>query len=62
MFFCLGSKGSNGFLFRNGWFHWFSVWELKVQMVPYLESGGSNVFQIGRAACRERVLISVVAV
>ena len=35
---------SNGSLFRNGWFLWFSVWELKVPMVPYLEMGGSNVF------------------
>ena len=26
------------------WFQWFSVWELKVPMVPYLEMGGSNVF------------------
>ena len=31
-------------LFRNGWFQWFSVWELKVPMVPYLEMGGFNVF------------------
>ena len=23
---------------------WFSVWELKVPMLPYLEMGGSNVF------------------
>ena len=23
-------------------FQWFSVWELKVPMVPYLEMGGSN--------------------
>ena len=46
--------GSNGFLFRsgkfqrvlfrNGWFHWFSVGELKVPMVNYLEMGGSNGF------------------
>ena len=35
---------SNGSLFRNGWFQWFSVWELKVPNVPYLEMGGSNVF------------------
>ena len=26
------------------WFQWFSVWELKVPMVPYLEMGGSHVF------------------
>ena len=47
MFFCLGTKASNGFLFRNGWFQWFSVWELKVPMVSYLEMGGSNVYCIG---------------
>ena len=44
MFFCLGTEGSNGSLFRNWWFQWFDVWELKVPMVPYLEMGGSNVF------------------
>ena len=42
--FCLGTEGSNGSLFRNGWFQWFSVWELKVPMVAYLEMGGSNGF------------------
>ena len=31
-------------LFRNGWFQWFSVWELKVPTVPYLEMAGSIVF------------------
>ena len=44
MFFYLGTEGSNGSLFRNAWFQWFYVWELKVRMVPYLEMGGSNVF------------------
>ena len=44
MFFCFGTEGSKGSLFRNGWFQWFSVWELKVATVPYLEMGGSNVF------------------
>ena len=44
MFFCLGTEGSNGSLFRNGWIQWFYVLELKVPMVPYLEMGGSNVF------------------
>ena len=39
-FLSLGTEGSNGFLFRNGCYQWFSVWE----MVPYLEMGGSNVF------------------
>ena len=29
MFFCLGTKGSKGSLFRNGWFQWFSLWELR---------------------------------
>ena len=44
MFFCLGTEGSNGSLFRNGWFQWFSFWELIVPMDPYLEIDGSNVF------------------
>ena len=44
MVFCLGAEGPNGYLFRNGRFQWFSVWELKVPMVPYLEMGGSDVF------------------
>ena len=44
MIFCFGTEGSNGSLFRNGWFQWLSVWELKVPMVPYLEMGGSNVY------------------
>ena len=44
MVFCLGTKGYKGSLFRDGWFHWFSVWELKVSKVPYLEMGGSNGF------------------
>ena len=44
VFFCLGTEGFNGSLVRNGWFQWFSFWELKFPMVPYLEMGGSNVF------------------
>ena len=44
MFFCLGSEGSNGSLFRNGWFQWFSLKKVKVPVVPYLDIGGSNVF------------------
>ena len=44
MVFCLGTVGSKGSLFRNGWFQWFSVLELKVPMVNYLEMGGSNGF------------------
>ena len=44
MVFCLGTEGSNSSLFRNGWFQWFSVKELKVPMVNYLEMGGSNGF------------------
>ena len=44
MVFCLGTEGSNGLLFRNGWLQWFSVQELKVQTVPYLEMDGSIVF------------------
>ena len=43
MVFCLGTVGSIGSLSRNGWFHCFSVQELKVPKVPYLEMGGSNV-------------------
>ena len=44
MVFYLGTEGSKGSLFRNGWFQWFSVKELKVPKVPYLEMGGSNGF------------------
>ena len=29
MVFCLGTEGSNGSLFRNGWFQCLSVKELK---------------------------------
>ena len=43
MVFCLGTEGSNGSLFGDGWFQCFSVYELKVPMVPYLEMGGSNL-------------------
>ena len=42
MVFCLGTEGSKGSLFRNRWFQWFCVWELKVPMVNYFEMGGSN--------------------
>ena len=44
MVFSLGTEGSNGSLFRNGWFQCFSVKEVKVPMVSYLEMGGSNGF------------------
>ena len=44
MVFCLGTEGSNDSLIRNGWFHCFSVEELKVPKVPNLEMGGSNSF------------------
>ena len=47
MFFCLGTEGSKGSLFRDGWFQWFFVWELKVPMVPDLEMGGSNGLYFG---------------
>ena len=50
MVLCSGTEGYIGSLFRNGRFHWFSVMELKVSMVNYLEIG-----EIGRASCRERV-------
>ena len=38
--FCLGTEGSKGSLFRNGGFCCFSVKELKVPKVPYLEMEG----------------------
>ena len=41
---CLGTEGSKSSLLRNGWFQCFSVKELKVPMVPYLEMGISHVF------------------
>ena len=44
MVFCLGTIGSKGSLFRNGWLHCFSVWELKVPKVPYLEMGFFQCF------------------
>ena len=44
MVFCLGTEGSKSSLLRNGWFQCFSVKELKVLMVPYLEMGGSMGF------------------
>ena len=44
MFSCIGTEGSKGSLFRNGWFQWFSVLELKVPKVNYLEMGGTNGF------------------
>ena len=47
MAFCLGTERSNGSLFRVGWFRLFSVYELKVPMIPYLETGGSNGFLFG---------------
>ena len=40
--FCIGTEGSEGSLFKNEWFHWFSVKELKVPIVNHLEIGGSN--------------------
>ena len=44
MVLCLVTEGSKGSLLRNGWFQWFSVIELKVLMVPYIEVGVSHVF------------------
>ena len=44
MYSCLETEFSKGYLFRNGWFRRFSVYELKVPKVPYLEMGGSNAF------------------
>ena len=44
MFSSIGTEGSKGSLFRNGWFQCLSVSELKVPKVPYLEMVGSNGF------------------
>ena len=44
MVLCLETEGSKGSLLRNGWLQWFSVKELKVPLVPYLEMGVSHVF------------------
>ena len=44
MFSCIGTKGSKGSLLRNGLLQWFSVLELKVPMVNYLEMDSSNGF------------------
>ena len=45
MIFRLGTEGSNGSLFKKmGGSNGFSVKELKVPMVPYLERGVSDVF------------------
>ena len=44
MFSSLGTKGSDGCLFRNVQFQCFPVQELEAPKVPYLEMGGSNVF------------------
>ena len=48
VFFCLGTVGSKGSLFRNEWFQCFSVQKLKVPKVSYLEMGGSNGFLLDR--------------
>ena len=44
MVFCLGTEGSKSSLLINGWFQLFSVKELKVPMVPYLEIDVAHVF------------------
>ena len=44
MFFCLGTEGSKGSVFRIGWFQGFTVMELNVPTINYLEMGGSNGF------------------
>ena len=46
MDFCLGTEGSTSSLLRKGWFQCFSVQELKVSMVPYLEMGVSHVSSV----------------
>ena len=47
MVFFLGTEGSKGSLFRNGWFQRFSVWVLMVPMVNYLEIVVPMVFCLG---------------
>ena len=42
MVFCLGTEVSKSSLSRNGWFQCFSVKELKVPMVNYVEMGRSE--------------------
>ena len=44
MAFCLGTEGSKSSLLRSQWFQCFSVIEMKVPMVPYIEVGVSHVF------------------
>ena len=44
MVFCLGTEEFKSSLLGNGWFQYFSVKELKVPMVPYLDMGVSHVF------------------
>ena len=46
-FSCVRTEGSKGSLFRKGCFQGFSVWELKVPMVPYLEMDVPIVFYLG---------------
>ena len=38
------TEGSSGSLFRDGYFQCFPVKKLRVQKVPHLKIGGSNVF------------------
>ena len=40
----------------HGWFQCFSVKELKVPMVPYLEIGGSNVSCLGTEISKSSLL------
>ena len=44
MVFCLGTEEFKSSLLGNGWFQCFSVKELQVPMVPYIEMGVSHVF------------------
>ena len=54
MFFCLGIEGSKNSIFRNGWFQWFSVQDLKVPVVNNSEMGGrSEERRVGKE-CRSR--------
>ena len=47
MFFCIGTEGSNGSLFRNGWFQCFSVWEDRKSVVQgkSVDLGGRRIIK-----------------
>ena len=59
MVFWLGTEGSKSSLLGNGWFQCFSVEELKVSMVPYLEMGVSQVFCLGTEGSKSSLFRNV---